>query len=83
MDADQGDGTAVCLANDDEVFTFSMHQNNIYPEPKETSDLDVPLDAGTDDERFNAKLNEHLSDVLDRAKADICFVVAGCDTPGR
>jgi len=34
-------GTAVCFAGDEGVFTFSMHEGDIYPVPKATSDLDI------------------------------------------
>jgi len=80
LDVHQGNGTAECFAGDDEVFTFSMHQGNIYPVPKATSDLDVELVAGTDDARFLAILRRHLPEVFDRARPDIVFYQAGCDT---
>ena len=80
LDVHQGNGTAVIFAGDDDVFTFSMHEGGIYPVPKETSDLDVELPAGTDDDRYMALLVEHLPDALSRAKADIVFLQAGCDT---
>lgn len=80
LDVHQGNGTAECFAGDDTVFTFSMHQGNIYPVPKATSDLDVELAAGTDDARFLAVLRRHLPEVFDRARPDIVFYQAGCDT---
>ena len=52
LDAHQGNGTALCLANDPSTFTFSMHQGDIYPVPKAKSDLDVELPAGMKDEEF-------------------------------
>jgi acetoin utilization deacetylase AcuC-like enzyme len=57
-----------------------MHQGNIYPVPKETSDLDVELAPGTDDAAYQKILREHLPAVLDRARPDIIFLQAGCDT---
>ena len=80
VDAHQGNGTIVCLKGDSSVFTFSMHEGGIYPIPKEKGDLDVELKAGISDEAYMKLLKQHLPDVLDRAKADICFVVGGCDT---
>lgn len=80
VDAHQGNGTAVCLADDEKTFTFSMHQGDIYPNPRETSDLDVELVAGTNDEAFLKTLDQHLEAVLEKADADICFIVGGCDT---
>ena len=80
LDVHQGNGTAVCLAGDDDVFTFSMHQGSIYPIPKATSDLDVELDAGTDDKAYLRLLRRHLPGVIDKAKPDLVFLQAGCDT---
>jgi len=80
LDVHQGNGTAVCFSTDDSVFTFSMHQGSIYPIPKSTSDLDVELSAGTNDEVYMAHLNKHLGEVIDKASPDIIFLQAGCDT---
>ena len=80
LDVHQGNGTAVCLADDNTTFTFSMHQGNIYPRPKEKSDLDVELASGTDDKTFLAILAKHLDKIIKVAKPDIVFLQAGCDT---
>ncbi len=80
LDVHQGNGTAVCFATDDSVFTFSMHQGNIYPIPKAVSDLDVELSAGTNDEVYMAHLEKHLGPASDRANPDIVILQAGCDT---
>jgi len=80
LDVHQGNGTAVIFAGDDDVFTFSMHESGIYPVPKARSDLDVELPAGTSDEEYLRLLGEHLGGALDRARADIIFIQAGCDT---
>ena len=68
------------LADDDTTFTFSMHQGDIYPIPKSTSDRDVEMRSGDGDEQFHAVLDEHLDDIIETADADICFIVGGCDT---
>jgi len=80
LDVHQGNGTAVCFAGDDSAFTFSMHQGDIYPIPKEKSDLDIELKSGTNDREFLRILRKHLDDVIDRARPDIVFLQAGCDT---
>ncbi len=80
LDVHQGNGTALCFAGDDSVFTFSMHQGNIYPIPKETSDLDIELRSGTNDRAFLKILRKYLGDAIDRAGPDIVFLQAGCDT---
>ena len=80
LDVHQGNGTAVCFAGDDRVFTFSMHQGDIYPIPKAASDLDIELKSGTNDDAFLKILGKHLGDTIDRARPDIVFLQAGCDT---
>jgi histone deacetylase 11 len=80
LDVHQGNGTAVCFATDDSAFTFSMHQGNIYPIPKATSDLDIELKAGTNDEQFLSILDKNLGRAIDLANPDIIFLQAGCDT---
>ena len=80
LDVHQGNGTVVCLGDDDSVFTFSMHQRDIYPYPKPNSDLDIALDAGVDDQTYLAILAEHLPHLFERARPDIVFFQAGCDT---
>jgi len=80
LDAHQGNGTAICLANDSDTFTFSMHQGDIYPIPKETSDIDIELDAGTNDDTYLDILSKHLPTLFDRFSPDLVFLQAGCDT---
>ena len=79
VDVHQGNGTILCLPDDESTFTFSMHQGNIYPIPKEVGDLDVELSGGMQDEEYLEILAEHLPKILDDSQADICFIVGGCD----
>lgn len=79
LDAHQGNGTAVAFADDDSVYTFSMHQAGIYPQPPAESDMDVELEAGTDDDAFMATLTELLPGVLADSRPDIIFLQAGVD----
>ncbi len=80
VDVHQGNGTAVCLADDKTSFTFSIHQKDIYPIPKENSDLDVEITSGTDDQQYMKVLDQHLDKIITQSKPDICFIVGGCDT---
>jgi len=80
LDVHQGNGTAVCCEGDDSVFTFSMHQGDIYPIPKESSNLDIELQSGTDDRKFLKILRKNLGGAIARARPDIVFLQAGCDT---
>lgn len=79
LDVHQGNGTAVCFEGDDDVFTFSMHEGDIYPIPKARSDLDVELSPGTDDSQYLSLLSTHLPDALDRSSPDIVFLQGGAD----
>jgi histone deacetylase 11 len=80
LDAHQGNGTAVCFADDDSIYTFSMHQGNIYPVPKEQSDLDIELVSGTGDSLYLDILKEQLPGLFEKSDPDIVFIVGGCDT---
>ncbi len=78
-DIHQGNGTVVCLANDPASFTFSLHEGDIYPIPKETGDRDVTVPAGTGDEAYLKLLKHWLPIVIRESNPDIVFHVAGCD----
>jgi acetoin utilization deacetylase AcuC-like enzyme len=78
-DVHQGNGTAAIFAGDDSVFTMSLHQENIYPEPKLKSNVDVNLPEGTGDEDYLAILERHLRAAFEHFGADLVFYVAGAD----
>jgi acetoin utilization deacetylase AcuC-like enzyme len=61
-DLHQGNGTAHLFRGDDSVFTFSIHQEHLYP-VKERSDLDIGLENGVGDDEYNARLGEGLERV--------------------
>ena len=61
-DLHQGNGTAHLFQKDPRVFTFSIHQENLYP-VKERGDLDIGLDDETGDDEFNRRLAEGLERV--------------------
>ena len=65
VDADvhQGNGTAGIFEGDESVFTFSIHQERNYPEPKARSDLDIGLENGTGDDAYNERLSSGLERV--------------------
>jgi len=48
--------------------------------PKEASDLDVELPAGTDDGSYMRELRDNLPAAFERARPEIVFLQAGCDT---
>jgi acetoin utilization deacetylase AcuC-like enzyme len=79
LDVHQGNGTAAIFADDRDVFTFSMHGAKNYPFHKERSSLDLELPDGTDDPSYLSLLAPHLDDVLQAARPDIAFYLAGAD----
>lgn len=79
LDVHQGNGTAEIFRHDPRVFTFSMHGAHNYPLIKETSDLDVGLPDGTDDNHYLTTLDRHLSTLLDTVQPDFIFYQSGVD----
>ncbi|HLO85213.1 MAG TPA: histone deacetylase [Nostocaceae cyanobacterium] len=79
LDVHQGDGTAFIFQHDDSVFTFSMHCEVNFPGTKQTSDLDVPLPVGMEDEDYLQTLAKYLPDLLTEVKPDLIFYDAGVD----
>ena len=79
LDVHQGDGTAFIFQDDPSVFTFSMHCEVNFPGTKQTSDLDVPLPEGMEDEAYLQTLAAHLPDVLSAVKPDLVLYDAGVD----
>jgi acetoin utilization deacetylase AcuC-like enzyme len=77
-DVHQGNGTARIFAEDADVFTFSIHQENNYP-VKERSDRDVGLDDGVGDETYLAILEEEVTRILDAHAPHLVFYLAGAD----
>ncbi|MEN3013572.1 MAG: histone deacetylase [Endomicrobiia bacterium] len=77
-DVHQGNGTAKIFQDDKDVFTFSIHQKEIYPEPKEKSTLDIEVYAGTTDEKYLSLLEEGLKKVKNFS-AEVVFYQAGVD----
>lgn len=78
LDAHQGNGTAAIFAGDADTFTFSMHQDDLYPSKKERSSLDVEISAGTGDAEYYDLLKRNLRAVLD-FKPELVVYQAGVD----
>jgi len=79
LDVHQGNGTAELCADDDSVFTFSMHAARNYPAIKPASDLDVGLPDGTGDAEYLDALARYLPQAMERARADAVIYLAGAD----
>ncbi|WP_086005180.1 histone deacetylase [Leptospira alstonii] len=78
LDLHQGNGNSVVFQEDPDAFTFSMHQENLYPK-KERSGLDVPLEEGTEDKKYLELLVESLRKIESEFKPDLIFYIAGAD----
>jgi acetoin utilization deacetylase AcuC-like enzyme len=79
LDVHQGDGTAAICADDARIHTFSMHCRINYPVRKQTSDLDLALDAELGDDAYLALLAGRLPALLQEVRPDLVFFNAGVD----
>ena len=79
LDVHQGDGTASIFAKDRPVFTFSVHQWDIYPAVKRRGSLDLELPAGTGDAAYIKSLKTNLPAVFKKSRPDIVIYNAGVD----
>ncbi len=79
LDVHQGNGTAAILANDDSVFTLSLHGQHNYPFEKEQSDLDVALPDGVNDADYLAALQQALAQLMQRFSPQLIIYLAGAD----
>jgi acetoin utilization deacetylase AcuC-like enzyme len=79
LDVHQGNGTNEVFADDDRVFTFSMHGRKNYPFHKVPGSLDVELDDRTGDDDYLELLADALPRVLHQATPDLVVYLAGAD----
>ncbi len=79
LDVHQGNGTASILANDDSVFTLSLHGEHNYPFAKATSDLDIALPDDTGDAEYLAALDGALAQLFERFAPQLIIYLAGAD----
>ncbi len=78
-DVHQGNGTASILADDERVFTLSLHGARNYPFTKEKSDLDVELPDACDDTTYLERLDHALTLAWDLARPQLAIYLAGAD----
>ena len=78
-DAHQGDGNHAAFRDDSLVYTLSLHQKKIFPQPRIAGDRDVELPSGTDDERYLATLAEVIEEAYTAAEPRLVVHVAGSD----
>lgn len=77
-DLHQGNGTAKFFETEERVFTFSMHQEHLYPK-KERSNLDIGLDIGIEDDEYLQKLDGALHKIFNEFKPALVIYLAGAD----
>lgn len=78
-DLHQGNGTAFIFSKKDYVFTFSIHQMDIYPSEKPPSSLDVGLWSGDDDLAYLKALSPHFPRIYQEYRPDLVVYLAGAD----
>lgn len=78
-DVHQGNGTAAIFAQDDTVFTLSIHQENNYPAYKPPSDVDLEMADRADDDEYLGALIPAVQSALDEFQPEIVFYVGGAD----
>jgi acetoin utilization deacetylase AcuC-like enzyme len=77
-DLHQGNGTAFIFKDDDNVFTYSIHQENNYP-VKQRSDLDIGLVDRTGDTVYLAYMKKNVPKIMDEFTPDFVIYLAGAD----
>ncbi len=78
-DCHHGNGTASIFANDENVFTFSIHQLNNYPSEKPPSDIDLNLEDDTSDKEYLDLLRASYEPAFLRFQPHMVFYLAGAD----
>lgn len=82
-DVHQGNGTADIFEGRPDVFTFSIHQMDIYPAQKMKSTVDVGLWSGDGDGPYLSGLKAYFPRLMKEFHPDIVFYVAGADPSAR
>jgi len=78
-DVHQGNGTAAIFSGREDIFTFSIHQMDLYPARKSPSSLDVELWSGDGDAKYLSLLRNHFPRLYKEFRPDVVFFLAGAD----
>ncbi|MCX6559937.1 MAG: histone deacetylase [Candidatus Aminicenantes bacterium] len=78
-DVHQGNGTAAFFTGREDIFTFSIHQMDIYPAEKPPSRLDVGLWSGDGDEAYLTAMQAHFPALYESFRPDLVVYLAGAD----
>ncbi len=79
LDVHQGNGNAAIMADNPDVFVFSMHGEKNYPYHKPKSDLDIALADNTGDDEYLEILSNTLPKIIAEFTPDMIFYQAGVD----
>jgi acetoin utilization deacetylase AcuC-like enzyme len=79
LDVHQGNGTASICADDEAIFTFSMHGARNFPVRKARSDFDIELPDATGDAPYLQQLAVALERVFTLARPELVIYLAGAD----
>ena len=78
LDVHQGNGTAATFAGESRVFTLSIHEEDLYPRQKETSDRDIALDRDITPEAYLEQVKIGLEAVVNFGP-ELVVYAAGVD----
>jgi acetoin utilization deacetylase AcuC-like enzyme len=78
LDLHHGDGTRAFFAEDDDVFTCSIHAASLDDRPARAS-LDLALGRAVGDETYLRALGDVLPEAFARARPDLVVYVSGVD----
>ncbi len=79
-DVHQGNGTARIFRGVPDVFTFSIHQEMLYPFPKvDRSDLDIGLPVQPGEDTYLRELARGLRASVEEFRPELVLYVAGVD----
>jgi len=78
-DVHQGNGTAFIFSRKDYVFTFSIHQMDLYPAEKPPSSVDVELWSGDGNEEYLTALKSNFPRLYRQYQPSLVFYLAGAD----
>ena len=78
-DVHHGNGTAAVFADDQSVFTLSIHQFNNYPSEKPLSSLDINLADGIGDAEYLHRLGNGYRAAMTMFHPELVVYVAGAD----
>lgn len=82
-DVHQGQGTAVSLANNPNIYTLSLHEEKNYPSPKEKSSQDVGFDYFITDDEYLQLLKIAVTKAQQEfGNPDLVMYIAGTDLYG-